>query len=164
MTLQNLLHSLMMLSKTVSLHEATKSTTALRHGIDNTPNPEQLENLKRTAEKIVDPVRNQFPTTSINSFFRSPALNRKIGGAKNSQHCLGEAVDLDSPEDVNNLAIFNFVKDHLVFDQVIAEFPNAEGVPSWCHASIRMKDNRGQVLVKLKLRYIPFGEYVVGMV
>lgn len=152
----------MMLSKTVSLSEATKSTTAIRHGIDNTPNESQLENMRRTAE-MVDKIRTQFPNAQINSFYRSPALNRKIGGAKNSQHVNGEAVDLDSPGDVHNLDIFLFCHD-IVFDQLIMEYPNEKGIPSWVHVSIRHKDNRGQVLAKLKDKYIPYGEYQVGMV
>jgi len=152
-----------MLSKTVSLKEATESKTAIRLGLDNTPPPEIMENLIRTAE-LVDKIRTQFPNAQINSFYRSPALNRKLKGAKNSQHVTGEAVDIDSVGDVDNLAIFNFCKDHLVFDQCIAEMPNAEGVPAWVHCSIRHKDNRGQVLVKLAKGYIPYGTYQVGMV
>lgn len=154
----------MNLSKTVQLSESTRSDTAIRLNLDNTPPPEVLERMKVTATRIVDPVRNRFPNVRINSFYRSPSLNRKLKGAKNSQHVTGEAVDLDTPDNVDNVAIFNFIKDQLVFDQVIGEYPDANGVFQWTHASIREKDNRGQVLIKLKDKYILFGEYQIGMV
>jgi len=152
-----------MLSKTVSLRDATESKTAIRLGLDNTPPPEIMDNLIRTAE-LVDKIRTQFPIAQINSFYRSPSLNRKLKGAKNSQHVTGEAVDIDSPDDNYNLWIFAFVKDQMVFDQLILEYPTADGTPSWVHVSIRHKDNRGQVLVKLAKGYIPYGTYQVGMV
>jgi len=154
----------MNLSKTTTLHEATKSDTAIRLGLDNTPPPEVLERMKVTATRIIDPVRQRFPNVSINSFYRSPSLNRKIKGAKNSQHVTGEAVDLDTPGNADNVAIFNFVKDQLVFDQCIFELPDANGIPNWVHCSIREKDNRGQVLVKLRAKYILWSEYQIGMV
>lgn len=152
----------MNLSKSVSLHEATKSETAIRLGLDNTPSQEVIERMKVTASRVVDPIKQRFPACYVSSFFRSESLNRKLKGAKNSQHVTGEAVDMDSPGNSDNLAIFNFVKDELVHDQVIAEYPNADGVPEWVHASIREKDNRGQVLVKLKDKYVPFGEWKIG--
>ena len=154
----------MNLSKTVTLKEATYSTTAIRKGIDNTPNEVQIENMKRTAVKIVDPTRNRFPGARINSFFRCPALNRAIGGSKNSDHMAGRSVDLDSDGNLLNIAIFDFIRTELDFDQCIGEYPDENGVFQWVHASIREKDNRGQVLVKLKDKYIPFGEFQVGMV
>jgi hypothetical protein len=148
----------------VSLLAATKSDTAIRWGIDNTPNSDQLENMKRVAEKIVEPILSRFPTAFISSFFRSAALNRKIGGAKKSQHMTGEAVDLDSPDNLANLDIFNFAKDYLTFDQLLLERPDSSGTPSWVHISLKDKDNRNQILVVLKGKTIPYGEYQVGMV
>ena len=152
----------MNLSPKVSLLSATKSDTAIRFGIDNSPNEAQLENMKRVAEKIIEPILSRFPTVFISSFFRSAALNRKIGGAKNSQHMTGEAVDLDSPNNLANLDIFLTVYD-MVFDQLILEYPDENGIPSWVHVSLKNKDNRGQVLVKLKDKYIPYGEFRIGM-
>ena len=156
----------MNLSQSVTLLEATKSQTAIQNGIDNTPPADVLENMKRTATKIIDPVKSRFPWATVSSFYRSPKLNKKIGGAANSQHVTGEAVDLDSPNDHANEDIFVFIKDNLVFDQLIKEYPNEKGVPSWVHASYveHPKKNRGQILVKLKDKYIPFGEYKVGMI
>lgn len=155
----------MNLSPSVTLLEATKSQTAIRFGIDNTPNQVQIENMMRVSGKIIEPILARFPGVFIYSFFRSPALNKKIGGSKTSQHCNGEAVDLDSVGNKANLDIFLTVYD-MVFDQLIAEYPDEKGVPSWVHVSYveHPKKNRGQVLVKLKDRYIPYGEYRVGMV
>lgn len=163
-----------MISKTVSLKEATRSNTAVRFGIDNTPNETQIMAITDTAIHIVDAVRNKFgDAVDVSSFFRSEALNKKVGGAtKNgkaiSQHCKGEAVDLDSRDNALNLAVFNFIKDNLVYDQLILEAPDANGVPSWVHASYvqHPKQNRGQVLVYLAStkKYIPYGEFQIGMV
>ena len=159
-----------MISKSVSLKESTRSNTAARFGIDNTPNPTQLEAMVHTAEHIIDSVRKQFgDAVDVSSFFRSEKLNKKVGGSKSSQHCKGEAVDLDSRDNALNLAIFNFIKDNMVFDQLIAEYVDQSGVPSWIHVSFvdtskyPNRTNRQQVLVKLKDRYIPYGEYQVGM-
>lgn len=160
----------MNLSKTVTLKEATFSEKATRTGIDNTPNEEQIENMKLTAEKIVDPVRNRFPGTVINSFFRNPAVNKAVGGSRTSDHMTGRSVDLDSRGNELNNQIFDFIRTELEFDQCIGEYPDASGNFSWIHASRRARDNRGQVLVKLKdtptkkNNYIPFGEWQKGMV
>lgn len=154
----------MNLSKTVTLKEATRSDTATRLGIDNTPSDEIIENMKLTGEKIVDVVRSKFEGVFIPSFFRCDALNTAVGGAPTSDHRLGRSVDLDSKDNAQNVAIFDFIRQDLTFDQCIGEYPDKEGVFSWVHASIRPKDNRGQVLVKLKTKYIPFSEWSPGMV
>lgn len=155
-----------MISKTVSLKEATRSNTAVRFGIENTPNQTQLEAMVHTAEHIIDSVRKQFSdAVDVSSFFRSEKLNKKVGGSKTSQHCKGEAVDLDSRDNTLNQAIFDFVKDNLVFDQLLLEHPDANGIPQWVHVSYvsHPKKNRGQILVVLKDRTIPFGEWSKGM-
>lgn len=157
-----------MISKTVSLSEAIRSNTAVRFGIDNTPNEAQKMALADTAIHVVDSVRKQFgDTIDITSFFRSEKLNSKIGGAKGSQHTTGEAVDLDSRDNKLNVAVFNFIKDNLVFDQLIAEAPDDNGVFQWVHCSYvkHPKQNRNQVLVYLAStkKYIPYGEWRVGM-
>lgn len=157
-----------MISKTVSLKEATRSNTAVRFGIDNTPNEKQIMALTDTAVHIVDSVRAKFgDAVDVSNMFRSEKLNKKIGGAKNSQHMNGEAVDLDSRDNSLNLDIFNFIKDNLVYDQLILEAPDKDGVPSWVHCSFvsHPKQNRGQILVYLAVskKYIPYGEFVKGM-
>ena len=84
------------ISKHISYKEATRSNTALRRGIDNIPDVEELENMKLIAEKVFEPLREHVGgPIKINSFYRSPELNVAIGGSKKSQHCKGQAIDLD---------------------------------------------------------------------
>ncbi len=154
------------LSKTVTFKEATRSNTAVKLGIANIPNEQQIKAMIDTCEHIVDSVRNKYgDAVDVSSMFRSEALNKKIGGAKGSQHCSGEAVDLDSKDDKLNLEIFNFIKDNMVFDQMVFEYPDEKGIPSWVHVSYveHPKKNRGQILVKLKDKYITWGEFKPGM-
>jgi zinc D-Ala-D-Ala carboxypeptidase len=156
------------ISKYLSYQEAIKSPTALRLGIDNEPNPEQLENMKHVAKEIFDIVREECVKGALaaTSFFRSKELNDAVpGSSATSQHMTGEAIDIDA--DVygvgSNLEIFHFIKDNLIFDQNILEYPDRFGNPSWVHVSKRRNGNRGEVLVKLKTRYIKYRDYVVGM-
>lgn len=160
----------MKISKYLTLAEGIKSQTAIRKGIDNNPDADQLENMKHVATEIFDKVR-EFVKGPLNasSFFRSKALNSAIGGSSvTSQHMKGEAIDIDCDTFGNgtNLDVFNFIKDNMLFDQLIMEYPTADGKPSWVHVSLVRppKKNRKQVLVKLKDRYIPYSEYKVGMV
>ena len=143
----------MQVTKHFSLQELTRSTTAQRRGISNNPTPEHLENMKYVCEQILEPVRAHFgkPVT-INSSYRSPALNAAVGGSSRSQHCNGQAVDFEI-QGVSNKELADWVADNLIFDQVILEFYNwKDGKNSgWVHASIR-KDgkNRGQRLIASK--------------
>jgi zinc D-Ala-D-Ala carboxypeptidase len=156
------------ISKYLSYKEAIKSPTALRLGINNEPNPEQLENMKYVAKEIFDPVRDFIGgPLAATSFFRSKELNDAVpGSSKTSQHMSGEAVDLDT--DVygvgRNIDVFNYIRNNLIFDQVINEYPDKFGNPSWVHVSKRRTGNRGEVLVKLKDRYIKYSDYSIGMV
>ena len=159
----------MMISKYLSFQEATKSPTALRLGIDNSPTPEHLENMKYVATEIFDKVREFVGgPVAATSFYRSKALNDVVpGSSKTSQHMVGQAIDIDADvyQGKSNLEIFHFINSNLVFDQLIAEYPNVLGSPSWVHVSKKMVGiNRLEVLVKLKDRYIPFSKYTVGMV
>jgi len=139
------------ISKYCSYSEATKSDTAIRLGINNEPNFEHLQNMQSVANKIFDVVREEIgEPLKVSSFFRNEALNRAIGGASSSQHTLGEAIDIDSENDQYNAEIFHFIKDNLVFDQLIWEFGDEEN-PSWVHVSLkRIGTNRGQVLKAVK--------------
>lgn len=144
-----------LISPNVTYTEATKSDTAIKHGIDNTPNELQLANMRSVAQNIFQPVRNRFRVPiAITSFFRSEKLNRKIGGSRTSQHCAGEAMDIDADVMgmVSNREIFNYIKDNLVFDQLIWEFgDNYE--PAWVHVSFkRIGINRGQILKAVKIK------------
>ena len=156
------------ISKYLSYKEAIKSTTALRLGIENEPDPEQLENMKYVAREVFDPVR-EFVNGPLaaTSFFRSKELNDAVpGSSKTSQHMTGQAIDIDA--DVygfgSNKDIFDFIRNTLIFDQVISEYPDKFGNPAWVHVSKSKTGNRGQVLVKLKDRYIPFSQYQIGMI
>lgn len=154
----------MKLSKYINLTEATKSQTATRKGIKNDPNEEQLEAMKYVAKNIFDKVREfvggaLFPS----SFFRSPELNAAIGGAPTSQHCKGEAIDIDADfyGIGSNYEIFWYIKNNLTFDQLIWEFGTTSN-PAWVHVSLK-KDgiNRNEVLRCFsrddgKTQYIPF--------
>ena len=119
----------MMLCKNLSLAEATYSATALRKGIVNEPTATHLISLKAVANNIFQPCRNHFgKPLRVTSGYRSKELNKAIGGANNSQHSKGEALDMQSTSGYTNRELFMFIKDHLTFDQLIGEFPDNVGV------------------------------------
>jgi hypothetical protein len=128
----------MQISKHLSLAEITRSDTAKRRGINNTPTPEHLENFKLLAEKVFEPIREHFKVPiHISSGYRSKALNTAIKGSLSSQHCSGEAIDIDmdgSANGVTNAQVFNYIKDNLNFDQLIWEFGTTSN-PDWVHVS-----------------------------
>jgi len=141
----------MRLSKNFTLQEFTKSQTALRQGIDNTPEGEHLEAAKSLFENVVQPVRENFGPTVINSGYRGPALNEAVGGSSKSQHCKGEAVDIECPG-VPNADIAQWIVDNLDFDQVILEF-YTPGIPDsgWVHVSYKAEGgNRKSILTAMK--------------
>ena len=141
-----------MISKHISDKEAVYSTTALRRGIDNKPNEEQLGNMKLIAEKIFEPLRSFVGgPIKINSFFRSPELNTAIGGSKTSQHCKGQAMDIDDTFGYKtNAEMYNFIKEHLNFDQMIWEFGD-DNNPNWVHVSyVSNEKNRNRCLKAYK--------------
>jgi zinc D-Ala-D-Ala carboxypeptidase len=137
------------ISENVSYTEATKSDTAIKYGIDNTPNDWQLENMRAVAQAIFQPLRTRFRVPiAVTSFFRSEKLNKKIGGSSTSQHCKGEAMDIDADVFgmVSNREIFNYIKTHLDYDQLIWEFGN-DYDPDWVHVSFKNEGvNRNQAL------------------
>ena len=142
----------MRLTKNLTLKEACRSESAKRLGIDNSPAQDQLDNLKITAEKIFQPIRDHFKCpVYVSSMFRSPELNNFLRlASKTSLHMSGQAIDIDMDgTDVSNEEIFNFVKDNLEFDTLIWEF---EG-PRWVHISYREGNNRNQVLESYKDDY-----------
>ena len=141
-----------MISKHISYKEGTYSNTATRLGIDNTPNDDQLTNMELVAEKIFEPLRSYVGgPIKINSFFRCPKLNTAIGGSHKSQHCKGQAMDID---DVfgrcTNAEMYHFIKDNLDFDQMIWEFGDDDN-PDWVHVSyVSEEDNRNRCLKAYK--------------
>ena len=138
------------LSTNFTLQEFTKSQTALRQGIDNTPNNEHLENAKELFENIVQKVRDNFGVTVINSGYRGTALNEAVGGSSTSQHCKGEAVDIECPG-TPNYDVAKWVEDNLDFDQLILEF-YTPGIPDsgWVHISYKTEGNRKSTLTAMK--------------
>jgi len=138
----------MKLSDHLTVKEATKSATATRLGIDNSPTIAHLEALKTTAKMIFEPVRKHFNVPiAVTSGYRSKALNDAIKGSSRSQHCHGQALDIDADVfgGVTNKEIFEFIKNHLDFDQLIWEFGDDEN-PAWVHVSYTPGVNRGEVL------------------
>jgi hypothetical protein len=129
----------MKLSKNLSLREATKSRTASRLGIDNTPEDWHIENLRAIAEDVFQPLRDHFGVPiGIGSGYRCKELNTAIGGSKISQHMKGEALDIDADMygKVTNAEIFHYIKDNLDWDQMIWEFGTDEN-PNWVHVSYK---------------------------
>ena len=144
----------MKLSKNLSLKEVTKSNTARRLGIDNTPDEQVIENLKAIAENVFQPCRDHFGhPIYVSSGYRSPRLNEAIRGSKTSQHMAGKALDLDADVfgGISNADIFRYIKDNLEFDQLIWEFGDEDN-PDWVHVSFNPNDiNRHRALKSVRL-------------
>ena len=140
----------MKISTNLSVEEVSKSLTAKRKGVDNTPKGDHLNNLISIAQNIFQPIRNHFGAPIfVSSGYRSEALNKAIGGAKTSQHCKGEALDLDNDAvgKPSNAEIFYFIYDNLDFDQLIWEFGDTTENPDWVHVSYVSEDkNRNRIL------------------
>jgi hypothetical protein len=128
----------MKLSEHLDLSEVTRSESAKRKGISNMPTEAHIANFKLLAEKIFEPIRTHFRCPIIiSSGYRSKELNAAIGGSLTSQHCQGEAIDIDmdgTPNGVTNRMVFDYIKDNLEFDQLIYEFGDKEN-PDWVHVS-----------------------------
>ena len=153
----------MQLSKNFTLQELTKSQTATRLGLDNTPNKTQIINLTNLCENILQKIRDRFQKpVIINSGFRCVALCEAIGSSRNSQHAVGSAADIEVVT-LDNKVLAEWIKKNLIFDQLILEFyKESEGPRSgWVHVSYSASDPRGQSLIaykdeKGKTRYIPW--------
>ena len=137
-----------MISKHISYKEGVYSITATRRGINNDPNDEQLNNMELLAEKVFEPLRKWVGgPIKINSFFRCPELNKAIGGSSKSQHCHGQAIDIDDTYGkVANSEMYHYIKENLDFDQMIWEFGDDDN-PNWVHISyVSEEDNRKRCL------------------
>ena len=140
------------ISKHISYKEGISSTTADRLGIDNKPGQVELINMEVIAERIFEPLREWVGgPIRINSFYRSPKLNKAIGGSKRSQHIEGRAMDIDDTYGhKTNAEMFNFIKQNLDFDQMIWEFGTDDN-PNWVHVSYVSEDsNRNRCLKAYK--------------
>ena len=139
------------LTKNFSLAELTKSETALRHDMDNTPGAVEIANLTELAGKVLQPVRDHFGKgVKVNSGFRHPEVNAKVGGSKTSDHCKGQAADIEIPG-VANAELAEWVRDNLEFTQLILEF-YTPGIPDsgWVHVSYDPGNLKKQVMTATK--------------
>ena len=131
----------------------TRSETAKRKGVSNEPTPEHIENMKILAEKIFEPIRKNFGVPIyLSSGYRSAALNKKINGAKNSYHLYGMAMDLDqdgSKNGITNKEVFDFIKDNLLFTELIWEFGTNKN-PDWVHVAYDSKKLNKEILIAKK--------------
>ena len=137
-----------MLGKYFSLEEMTKSQTAIRRGINNIPSDQELENLVELIKNVLDPVREHFKkSVTVNSGYRGKKLNKLIKGSKNSQHCKGQAADIEIIG-ISNYDLACWIRDNMDFDQLILEFHNRKVPDSgWVHVSWNSpKKNRKQTL------------------
>ena len=141
------------ISKHLSLKEATKSNTATRLEIKNEPRELDLVRMIEIAEKVFEPLREWVGgPIKVNSFYRSPELNSAIGGSKNSQHCIGCALDIDDTfGHKTNAQMFDYIKNNLDYDQIIWEFGDDDNC-DWVHVSYISEDaNRRRLLKATKI-------------
>jgi zinc D-Ala-D-Ala carboxypeptidase len=138
----------MKLTENFSLAELTKSQVAERKGISNNPSSDQISNLKKLAESVLQPLRNHYESPVIvTSGYRSAELCIHIGSSIDSQHCKGQAADLEIIG-VSNYDVFKWIKHNLDYDQLILEFWKGEDEPNsgWIHVSYVGKKNRKESL------------------
>ena len=141
-----------MISKHISEKESVYSRTALRLDIENKPTNEHNQNMFVLAEEVFEPLRAYVGgPIKINSFYRSPELNRAIGGSSKSQHCKGQAIDIDDTfGKMSNAEMYEFIKENLDFDQMIWEFGSDKN-PDWVHVSyVSPEKNRNRCLKAYK--------------
>ena len=141
----------MKLSPNFSLAEMIKSDTALRLDMENEPDNDHIDNLTALCENVLQKVRDHFGKgVKVNSGFRHPDVNAKVGGSKTSDHCKGMAADIEIPG-VANADLAEWIVENCEFRQVILEF-YTPGVPDsgWVHVSYNPDDNKKQVLTAMK--------------
>jgi zinc D-Ala-D-Ala carboxypeptidase len=137
------------ISEHLELAELVRSESAKRLGVSNMPTEEHLANLKKLAEKVFEPIRNNFRCPIyISSAYRSHSLNNAIGGVKNSHHLKGMAIDIDmdgTDNGVTNKDIFEYIKNNITFTQLINEFDY-----SWVHVSYDENNLKKEILKATK--------------
>ena len=142
----------MKISDHITYAEAIHSNTAKRKGIDNTPSEVQVLSMKLLAEKIFEPLRKWVGgPIKVNSFFRSVTLNEAIGGVASSQHCKGQAIDIDDVYGYKtNAEMYKWIQENLDYDQMIWEF-GTDTQPNWVHISyVSKEENRNKCLKAYK--------------
>ena len=150
----------MNLSANFSLHEMCKSETAMRMGLENSPDEEATENLRLLCENVLQPVRDHYGKgVKVNSAYRSPESNAAVGGSKTSDHCKGMAADIEIPG-VANADLAQWIMDNLEYTQLILEF-YTPGIPDsgWVHVSYDPANLKKQELTATKVagktQYLP---------
>jgi zinc D-Ala-D-Ala carboxypeptidase len=141
----------MQLTNNFSLNEMIKSETALRLDMDNTPTEEVTNNLRVLCEKVLQPIRDHYGKgVKVNSGYRAPEVNAAVGGSKMSDHCQGQAADIEIPG-VPNAELAQYIADNLKFTQVILEF-YTQGIPDsgWVHVSYDPNNLKNQQLTAVK--------------
>jgi hypothetical protein len=142
----------MQLTENFSLHELTKSETALRLNLDNTPNEDTIDSLRLLAQKVLQPVRDHYGMgVKVNSGYRSPESNAAVGGSKTSDHCKGQAADIEIPS-VPNAELAQWIMYNLDYTQLILEF-YTPGIPDsgWVHVSYDPNNLKKQELTAMKV-------------
>ena len=141
----------MNLTENFTLSEMTKSETSLRYDMDHSPPQEITSNLQALAVHVLQPVRDHYGTgVKVNSGYRSPDVNAKVGGSRTSDHCRGMAADIEIPG-VPNAELAEWIRSNLLFTQVILEF-YTQGVPDsgWVHVSYDHENLKKQALTAVK--------------
>lgn len=142
----------MNLSANFTLKELTKSDTATRLGLDNTPDEATIENIKLLCQEVLQPIRDHFgKSVTVNSCFRSPESNAAVGGSKTSDHCLGRAADIEI-DGIPNPELAQWIMDNLDYTQLILEF-YTQGQPNsgWVHVSYDPNNLKNQELTAVKV-------------
>ena len=137
------------LSQHFKLYEFTRSGAAIEHDLDNTPNAQQKMALTALCVNILEPLRHRFGPIVISSGFRSPKVNRLVGGVPSSQHMRGEAADIVVGDKERAAAMFDFIRRHLDFDQLIWE-PVGAAMPRWLHVSYTTKRKNRRMVVGVR--------------
>ncbi|MCC8146444.1 MAG: D-Ala-D-Ala carboxypeptidase family metallohydrolase [Bacteroidales bacterium] len=140
------------ISEHISYKEAVYSNTALKHNLNNAPGENHIKAMELIAENVFEPARNYFmEPILITSFFRSPQVNKAIGGSRTSSHLKGEAIDMKAPTNAGytNADLFEYILEKLEFDQLIWECGNYYN-PDWVHVGYKIRGNRKQILRCLK--------------
>lgn len=141
----------MNLTANFSVHEMTKSEAAIRLGIDNTPSESIIDNLRVLCEQVLQPVRDHYGKgVKVNSAYRSPEVNKAVGGSPISDHCKGQAADIEIPG-VPNAELAQWIEANLPYTQLILEF-YTQGIPDsgWVHVSYDANNLKKQSLTAVK--------------
>jgi len=150
----------MNLTKNFSLNELTQSETALRKGLNNVPTQAIIDSLQTLAVNVLQPIRDHYGKgVKVSSGYRSPEVNAAVGGSKVSDHCKGQAADIEIPG-LPNMELATYIKDNLKFTQLILEFYTPGVVDSgWVHVSYNPDNLKCQVMTAVmkdgKTVYLP---------